>query len=71
MGSSGQQTVPPSLTVVVEPPFEDRREYQFEATFRIGRTEDCAVCMKYEHVSRIHAEISYDGDVWCIRSGGN
>ena len=39
----------------------------FGTAFRIGRTEECEVCIKNEHVSRRHAEVAFDGNQWMVR----
>jgi pSer/pThr/pTyr-binding forkhead associated (FHA) protein len=57
---------PPRLKVQVEWS-GGQREYDFVESFRIGRLDDCAVCIPDEHVSRAHAEISYLNDEWCVR----
>jgi len=45
----------------------DQRDYRFGESFRIGRTEDCEVCIKDEHVSRCHAEVYFRDDQWWVR----
>ncbi len=57
---------PPPLKVVVEWA-GGRREYDFSDSFRIGRLENCAVCIKDDHVSRAHAEIIFENGAWCVR----
>jgi membrane-bound lytic murein transglycosylase D len=66
MAAPIKQPVPPPLNVVVEWA-GGRREYDLNDTFRIGRLEDCAVCIKDEHVSRAHAEICFEDGSWCVR----
>ena len=40
----------------------------FETPFRIGRTDDCEVCIKNEYVSRVHAEVVLnENNQWCLR----
>jgi hypothetical protein len=43
----------------------------FTRPFRIGRTEECDVCVKDGHVSRIHAEVSFENGRWWIRDLGS
>jgi membrane-bound lytic murein transglycosylase D len=43
------------------------RELEFSRPFRIGRTQDCDVCIADEHVSRSHAEVLFEGLNWLIR----
>src|SRR6185295_15430372 len=46
---------------------EERRTFTFDKGFRIGRTEECEVCIKNEHVSRKHVEIVVDNGCWMVR----
>ncbi len=66
MAAPIKQPAPPQLKVVVEWA-GGRREYDFTEGFRVGRLDDCAVCIKDEHVSRAHAEILFEGGTWCVR----
>ena len=45
----------------------ERRVFTFATAFRIGRTDDCEVCIKNEHVSRKHAEVVFENGAWLIR----
>ena len=45
----------------------DRQHHQFTKSFRIGRVEECEVCIKDDHVSRFHAEVSSENGTWYIR----
>jgi hypothetical protein len=45
----------------------DRKELRFTKPFRIGRTDECEVCIKDHHVSRNHAEAFFEGGRWWIR----
>lgn len=44
-----------------------RKTYTFEHAFKIGRTEECDVCIKDEHVSRKHVEVVIDNGNWLVR----
>jgi pSer/pThr/pTyr-binding forkhead associated (FHA) protein len=55
------------LRVTVEPSPGDQRRFEFDRPFRIGRVEDCDVCIKNEYVSRSHAEVALDGDECVVR----
>ena len=66
MAAPMRKPVVPPLKVVTEWS-GGRREYDFAAKFRIGRLGDCEVCIPDEHVSRAHAEISFEDGQWCIR----
>ena len=45
----------------------EKRMFTFAAPFRIGRTDDCEVSIKNEHVSRRHAEVVFDNGNWLVR----
>ena len=66
MAAPIRKPVVPPLKVLVEWS-GGRREYDFAGKFRIGRLGDCEVCIPDEHVSRAHAEISFEDGQWCIR----
>jgi membrane-bound lytic murein transglycosylase D len=55
------------LRVTISAPAGQERELHFDATFRIGRTEECEVCIKDEYVSRAHAEVSFENGEWYLR----
>lgn len=59
--------MPPKLRVTAGADPGDRREWQFTTPFRIGRVEECAVCIQDEHVSRAHAEVAFENGQWRIR----
>lgn len=46
-------------------------ERTFDKAFRIGRTEECEVCIKNEHVSRKHAEVFLQNGSWLVRDLGS
>ena len=54
-----------SVTIGTTP--EDRRTFAFEQPFHIGRADECAVCIKNEHVSRHHVEIACANGQWTWR----
>ncbi len=66
MNPSNQQSPIPPLRVRAEMG-DERRVFTFAKAFRIGRTEDCEVCIKNEHVSRKHAEVAFENGCWLIR----
>jgi membrane-bound lytic murein transglycosylase D len=45
----------------------DHRHLQFTQSFRIGRVEDCEVCVKDDYVSRFHAEVVFQDGQWWVR----
>ncbi len=57
----------PVLRVRVGPNAADRREFTFDKPFRIGRVEERDVCIKDEHVSRNHAEVTFENGQWWVR----
>lgn len=67
--STGQSrsAAPPSLRVRVEATPGERKVFQFGKPFRIGRDDDCDVCIKDEHVSRTHAEVKFENGEWRVR----
>src|ERR1700733_2088897 len=41
--------------------------FHFLKAFRIGRVEDCEVCIQNEYVSRAHAEVVFENGQWWVR----
>src|SRR5581483_2173908 len=62
----GAQAIPLLHVTCGATPYE-QRDFSFRTTFRIGRTAECEVCIQEEHVSRSHAEVSYQDGLWCVR----
>ncbi len=58
---------PPILHVTVEGIGLVSKHFQFTKPFRIGRSEECEVCVKDDHVSRSHAEVTLEDGTWWIR----
>jgi hypothetical protein len=42
------------------------RELEFDHAIRLGRTDDCDVCIKQEYVSRAHAEVRLENGGWTL-----
>ena len=42
-------------------------EKVFEAPFRIGREQECEICIQNGYVSRVHAEVIYENGHWLAR----
>jgi membrane-bound lytic murein transglycosylase D len=59
-------TAPP-LKVRARSETESQKIILFRFPFRIGRGDDCEVSIKNDFVSRIHAEVVFENDNWCIR----
>lgn len=55
------------LRVSVATTPDDRREFSFDKSFRIGRVEDCDVCINNEYVSRAHVEVAFENGQWLVR----
>ena len=45
----------------------NRQTFTFDRSFRIGRTQECEVCITNEHVSRKHVEVVIDNGHWLVR----
>ncbi len=45
----------------------DQRKFEFRTPFRIGRVDDCDVCINDEHVSRAHVEVIFENGHWMVR----
>jgi hypothetical protein len=58
---------PPVIRVGVAGAAAGPGEYRFQKSFRIGRTDDCDVCVKDEYVSRAHVEVSFEDGRWWAR----
>src|SRR5271157_4058719 len=58
---------PPVLHVTVKGSGLASRQFRFTESFRIGRSEECEVCVKDDHVSRSHAEVTLQDGIWWIR----
>lgn len=68
MPASTQDDNPLLATVAVTIKTEDGgdKEYRFKTPFKIGRTEECEVCIKNEFVSRRHASIFIENGEWWL-----
>ncbi len=45
----------------------DQHHLQFTNPFRIGRSDECEVCIDDDYVSRTHAEVVFEDGQWWIR----
>ncbi|HKB86594.1 MAG TPA: FHA domain-containing protein, partial [Ignavibacteriaceae bacterium] len=43
-----------------------QKEFYFEKTFTIGRSEECSITIDDGVVSRVHVEVIFDGEKWWI-----
>jgi len=56
----------PTLKVSLGTTPASRRSFTFTSPFRIGRADDCEVCIKNEYVSRVHAEVVFENGRWWV-----
>ncbi len=71
-GSTGPKNAPPPLLRLrVEATPGDRRDFQFQRPFGIGRVEERDVCIKNEFVSRNHAAVTFYEGQWWIEDLGS
>lgn len=60
-------TSPPRLKLRVATGDCEPQEYVFDKPFRIGRIDECEVCIRNEYVSRNHAEVAFENGRWVVR----
>lgn len=63
--------VAPPLTVTVNKGPGERQTLRFRLSFRIGRLEDCEVCINDDYVSRYHAEVIFEENQWWVLDLGS
>ena len=44
----------------------DLQSFRFDKPFRIGRVDECEICINNDYVSRIHAEVVFENDAWWV-----
>src|SRR5215471_12863807 len=67
MSPAGPQNgTPPPVKVRAEIG-DEKRMFTFDTPFRIGRTDECEICIKNEHVSRKHVEVLFENGTWLVR----
>lgn len=68
MHAPNQNENPLLATVIVGIKTDDggENEYRFQTPFKMGRTEECEVCIKNEFVSRSHASILFENGEWWL-----
>lgn len=69
--ADGSRIAPPVLKVSVGTTVADRHYLHFHQSFRIGRQDDCGVCLRDDCVSRNHAEVVFADGKWWIRDLGS
>jgi membrane-bound lytic murein transglycosylase D len=57
---------PPLLKVSIGTPPADQQHFRFSKAFRIGRVEECEICIDNDYVSRIHAEVVLEDGAWWV-----
>jgi membrane-bound lytic murein transglycosylase D len=60
------QCVAPTIKVRFETQ-ETTRTLSFNRPFRIGRLEECEVCINHEYVGRVHADLVFESGRWWLR----
>jgi peptidoglycan lytic transglycosylase D len=58
---------PPPLKVSFRTTPADQQSFRFTEPFRIGRVEECEIRIENDYVSRIHAEVVFEGGAWWVR----
>lgn len=58
---------PPPLRVSTGTAPGGAGNFRFVKPFRIGRVEECEICIKNDYVSRAHAEVVFENGSWWIR----
>src|SRR6267142_5020384 len=71
MTAGQHKGVPPLLRVTAGPTGGDRATFRFRLSFRIGRRDDCEVCIQDDYVSRDHAEMVFEDAAWWVRDLGS
>ena len=68
MHSSAKHDDSQLATVIVTVRMEDAgdRDYTFKVPFKIGRAEECEICIKNEFVSRSHVSVSVENGEWWL-----
>ena len=57
----------PPIEIRILPGKPGERIQVFRSGFRIGRVEECEVCIKDDYVSRAHAQVSFENGQWMLR----
>lgn len=65
--TQGQPLSSTRVRVQTDTPPGNKLDLIFDKSFRIGRADDCEVCIKDQYVSRYHAEVSCEAGEWQIR----
>jgi membrane-bound lytic murein transglycosylase D len=57
---------PPSLRVNIRTTPAGEQSFHFTKSFRIGRGEECEICVTDDYVSRVHAEVVFEEGAWHV-----
>lgn len=58
---------PPRLKLRVTTTECEPKDFVFDKSFRIGRMDECDVCIRNEYVSRNHAAVALENGKWVVR----
>ena len=64
--SKSQSSSTKVVKVKVERGNSSKKEFYFDKTFTIGRSDECSIHIDEGVVSRVHVEVVFDGDKWWI-----
>lgn len=67
MNASPASSSPTPIQIRILPNTPAERILTFQRSFRIGRTEECEVCIKDDYVSRVHAQVTFEAGRWSVR----
>ena len=64
---AARNSSPPPLKVSFRTALAEQRSFCFSKPFRIGRVEECDICINNDYVSRVHAEVVFENGAWWVR----
>lgn len=70
-GSQSHTAQPPRVRVSIGTTPADRKDFVFAESFRIGRADDCGICIKDDYVSRNHVQVSFENGQWWVQDLGS
>jgi pSer/pThr/pTyr-binding forkhead associated (FHA) protein len=69
--TEGSKIAPAALKVSTGSTPANRRDFRFQQSFRIGRSETCDITINDDYVSRNHAEVAFENGKWWVRDLGS
>jgi membrane-bound lytic murein transglycosylase D len=57
----------PYLNVSLAAADAAKQFFSFTLPFRIGRSDECEICIDNDYVSRVHVEVVFESGSWWIR----